>query len=84
MCAGRPDELGGSHGGGESVVKSGNSCEDMFAVGGRLKQKREAELEVRFSWEGKAEGVGLEGRGVVMLVVGMVTGRVRKLRAGRR
>jgi hypothetical protein len=29
----------------------------MFAVE-RLKLAREAELEVRFSWEGKAEGEG--------------------------
>jgi hypothetical protein len=35
-------------------VKRLNSCEDMLAVGGRLKAKREAGLEVRISWEGKS------------------------------
>lgn len=45
------------------MVKSGNSCEDMLAVG-RLKLEREAvELEVRDSWKGKSEGGGLEGSG---------------------
>lgn len=46
------------------MVKSGNSCEDMLAVGGRLKLKREmAERGVRNSWGGTSEGGELEGSG---------------------
>jgi hypothetical protein len=63
------------------VVKSGNSCEDMLAVGG-LKLEREAELGVRFSGKGKTEGGRwLEGRGWLLVKGEMVTDGVRGLRA---
>lgn len=45
----------GSHGGGESVVKTWKSCEGIVAVE-RLEREREAVLGVRFSEEGKAGG----------------------------
>lgn len=46
------------------MVKSGNSCEDMLAVGGRLLLERgAAEREVRISGKGKSESKGVEGRG---------------------
>jgi hypothetical protein len=45
------------------VVKRLNSCEGIVAVE-RLKLELKAVLVVRFSWEGKTEGVvGYEGSG---------------------
>lgn len=46
------------------MVKSGNSCEDMLAVGGRLELERgAAERVVRISGKGKSESKAVEGRG---------------------